>query len=272
MDCQITDAEFERFRALIYRESGISLNDSKRTLLVSRLSKRLRALRVESFQAYYDRVTEGGDGEEFVRMLDMISTNKTDFFREPQHFDFLRERILPELSKVKQVRIWSSACSSGEEPYTIAMTLHDAVPTPTQWDCKILASDLSTQVLAAAASGVYGVERVRDLPAATLKRHFLKGCGDLAGTVKVKRHLADLVTFRRINLMDASYPIKQPLDVIFCRNVMIYFDRPTQARLVARFHRYLKPGGYLFIGHSERLHGLDLPFTSIAHTIYQKEG
>lgn len=272
MNYAITDREFERFRSLIYQESGINLSESKRTLLVTRLSKRLRELEMDCFQAYYDRVTEEADGEEFTRMLDLVSTNKTDFFREPRHFEFLRDRVLPELQAVKQVRIWSSACSSGEEPYTIAMTLHDGVSMPAQWDCKILASDLSTRVLAKAASGVYDDERVRELPGETVRRHFLKGRrGDAAGKVKVKPHLADMVVFRRINLMDDRYPIKTSLNVIFCRNVMIYFDRPTQEQLIARFHRYLKPGGYLFIGHSESLQWLQHSFTAVAPTIYRKE-
>jgi chemotaxis protein methyltransferase CheR len=272
VDYAITNEEFERFRALVYRESGISLNDSKRSLVVSRLAKRLRDLGLDTFQQYYSLVTGDSGEEEFTRMLDLISTNKTDFFREPKHFDFLREQILPELTSTKHVRIWSSASSSGEEPYTIAMTLYDGVQTPMLWDFQILASDLSTRVLARATSGVYDAERVRDLPDETVKRHFLNGRGAAAGKVKVKPHLSSMVTFRRINLMDESYPIKMPLDVIFCRNVMIYFDRPTQEQLIAKFHRYLKPGGYLFIGHSESLQWLENSFKSIAPTIYRKEG
>jgi chemotaxis protein methyltransferase CheR len=272
MDYKITSDEFEQFRMLVYKESGISLGDGKRSLIVSRLSKRLRDLSLDTFQQYFNLVTGSAGQEEFTQLLDLISTNKTDFFREPKHFDFLREEVLPELASTKRVRIWSSASSSGEEPYTIAMTLYDGVQAPAQWNFHILASDLSTRVLAKASSGVYDTERVRDLPAATLKRHFLSGRGGAAGKVKVKSHLSDMVTFRRINLMDDRFPIKTPLDVIFCRNVMIYFDRPTQERLVGRFHKYLKPGGYLFIGHSESLQWLNQPFKSIAPTIYRKEG
>ena len=272
MDYKITSDEFEQFRTLVYKESGISLGDGKRSLVVSRLSKRLRELNIDTFQQYFNLVTGSAGQEEFTQLLDLISTNKTDFFREPKHFDFLREEVLPELASTKRVRIWSSASSSGEEPYTIAMTLYDGVQAPAQWNFHILASDLSTRVLAKASSGVYDTERVRDLPAATLKRHFLSGRGGAAGKVKVKPHLSDMVTFRRINLMDDRFPIKTSLDVIFCRNVMIYFDRPTQERLVGRFHKYLKPGGYLFIGHSESLQWLNQPFKSIAPTIYRKEG
>jgi len=271
MDYAISVDEFERFRTLIYAESGISLSDQKKSLLASRLSKRLRDLGLATFSDYYDHVMEDGSREEFTRMLDLISTNKTDFFREPKHFEFLRERIIPELEDAKRIRIWSSACSTGEEPYTIAITLYEAVRYPAQWDFQILASDLSTRVLAKAASGAYDDERVRDVPADVVRRHFLRGKGESAGMVKVKPHLTAMIKFRRLNLMDETFPIKSPLDLIFCRNVMIYFDRPTQEKLVNKFHRYLKPGGYLFIGHSESLQWVDHPFKSLAPTIYRKE-
>jgi chemotaxis protein methyltransferase CheR len=271
MEYVISTDEFERFRKLIYDESGITLSDQKRTLLVSRLSKRLRDLGLSTFSEYYDRVMEDATRDEFTRMLDLISTNKTDFFRESNHFDFLRDRILPELEDVKRIRIWSSACSTGEEPYTIAITLYEGVQDPAQWEFKILASDLSTRVLAKAATGIYETDRVKNIPEDVVRRHFLRGRGDRAGFVKVKPHLAAIIRFRRLNLMDDHYPIKNPLDLIFCRNVMIYFDRPTQEQLVNKFHRYLKPGGYLFIGHSESLHWIRHPFRSLAPTIYRKE-
>jgi chemotaxis protein methyltransferase CheR len=271
MEYVISTDEFERFRKLIYDESGITLSDQKRTLLVSRLSRRLRDLGLSTFSEYYDRVTEDATRDEFTRMLDLISTNKTDFFRESNHFDFLRDRILPELEDVKRIRIWSSACSTGEEPYTIAITLYEGVQDPAQWEFKILASDLSTRVLAKAATGIYETDRVKNIPEDVVRRHFLRGRGDRAGFVKVKPHLAAIIRFRRLNLMDDHYPIKNPLDLIFCRNVMIYFDRPTQEQLVNKFHRYLKPGGYLFIGHSESLQWIRHPFRSLAPTIYRKE-
>ena len=272
MEFLIKEEEFQRFRTLIYDESGISLSDQKHSLLASRLSKRLRELGLATFTEYYEMVTEDTTREEFTWMLDLISTNKTDFFREPKHFDFLRERILPELEDAKRIRIWSSACSSGEEPYTVAMTLYEGVQSPAQWDFKILASDLSTRVLAKAALGLYDEERVRAVPPDRVKRHFLRGHGDSAGLIKVKPHLADMIQFQRMNLMDDRFPIKSPLDLIFCRNVMIYFDRPTQETLVNKFHHYLKPGGYLFIGHSESLQWVTHSFKAVAPTIYQREG
>ena len=271
MEYEISKLEYENIRTLLYDESGISLGDSKQSLVVSRLTKRLRDLHMDGFASYYQYVTQDQSGEEFTRMLDLLSTNKTDFFREPKHFDFLRQRILPSLTKEKRIRIWSSACSTGEEPYTIAMTLHEGVQQPAQWDFQILASDISTRVLAHAAKGLYAEERLSEVPPDIVKHHFLQGRGDSAGLVKVKPHLSAIIKFRRLNLMDDHFPIKAPLDLIFCRNVMIYFDRPTQERLVNKFFQHLKPGGHLFIGHSESLQWVSHPFKTIAPTIYWKE-
>lgn len=261
---------FEQFRALIYRECGINLTDHKRALFSSRLQKRLTQLGLKSFQDYYDLVV-GGQSDEVITMVDYISTNQTEFFREPHHFTFLRERVLPELAVEKTVRIWSTACSSGEEPYSIAMTLSDAIVSPSTWNCRILASDISTRMLAKAATGQYSIERINSLPTDLVRRHFLLGKGDHTEVVKIKPHIAKMAVFRRINLMDDRYPIKSSLDVIFCRNVMIYFDRKTQAAVLARLSRYLKPGGYLFMGHSETLQGVSGEFHYIAPTIYQKQ-
>lgn len=265
----ITDQEFSQFRTLLYEESGINLSEHKKTLLVSRLTKRLRSLEMQTFSEYYDYVVNGvNGGEEFVQMLDLLSTNKTDFFRESKHFDFLKNRIMPELEYLKKIRIWSSACSSGEEPYSIAITLCESMGS-TKWDCKILASDLSTRVLAHAANGVYEKERIKVLDKTRLHRYFLKGKN--SDKVKVKKQLSEMIYFKRINLMNEKFPIKTPLDLIFCRNVMIYFDKETQERLVNNFYRYLKPNGYLFIGHSESLQWLDTSFVPVAPTIYQKK-
>lgn len=271
MEYAISTEEYQRFRRLIHDKSGIALGDRKQSLVQSRLSRRLRDLRLSTFSDYYDLVLSDPTGEEFTRLLDLISTNKTDFFREPKHFEFLRDRILPELAEEKRIRIWSSACSTGEEPYTIAMTLFEHAQDPDQWDFKVLASDLSTRVLDTAAAGIYAKARFQDVPPEVLKRHFLRGRGATAGFFKVKPHLASVIRFRRLNLMDSRFPIKNPLDVIFCRNVMIYFDRPTQETLIEKFHRHLKPGGYLFIGHSESLQWVNHAFKSLAPTIYQRE-
>ncbi len=271
MSATITETEYTQFQAFIYEQVGITLSGDKKTLLVSRLGKRLRALELSSYQDYLDYVRGDAGQEELTNLLDLVSTNKTDFFREPVHFDFLRDEIIPSLEEMKHIRIWSSASSSGEEPYTIAMTLYDAVSNPSQWDFKVLASDISTRVLAKAAAGIYDQERIAGLDSTLVRRHFLRGKGESANQVKVKRHITDIVRFRRINLMDEKFPIRTSLDLVFCRNVMIYFDRETQSRLVHKFYRYLKPGGYLFIGHSESLQWVDHPFTYVQPTIYQKQ-
>lgn len=270
MEMTLSTDEFQLFKDLVYQEVGISLSENKQSLIVSRLSKRVRELALSSYQAYYDFVVSRENPKELTKLLDLISTNKTDFFREPGHFDFLRDHIVPTLASQKSIRIWCSASSTGEEPYTIAMTLWDAIDQPTQWNCKILASDISTRVLEKAAKGIYEDERVQSLPSDLVRRHFLRGKGEQHGFVKIKPLLSKMITFRRINLMDEAFPIRSPLDVIFCRNVMIYFDRPTQAKLMAKFNRYLKPGGYLFIGHSESLQWIEHPFSYVAPTIYQK--
>lgn len=262
---------FSRFRSLVYRECGINLTDHKRAMFTSRLQKRLSQLRLTSFQDYYDLVIGGHSDSELTTMLDYISTNQTEFFREPHHFTFLRERVLPELEVDKTVRIWSTACSSGEEPYSIAMTLSDAIASPSTWNCRILASDISTRMLAKAATGQYSHARINSLQSDLVRRHFLLGKGDHMDLVKIKPHIANMAVFRRINLMDDRYPIKSLLDVIFCRNVMIYFDRKTQAAVLAKLSRYLKPGGYLFIGHSESLHGISRELHYVAPTIYRKQ-
>ncbi len=276
----ISDSEFLKLKTLLYEVSGIALSDHKKSMVVSRLSRRLRILEMSSFAAYLDYIDktsgESGEKDELVQMLDLLSTNKTDFFREQHHFDFLSERILKDRRASQPIRIWSAACSSGEEPYSIAMTVYDAFSSQQRPDilspsCKILASDLSTRVLDQAASGIYKMEGVRNLELPQLKRHFLKGSGVQEGCVKVKKHLSTLVSFKRINLMDDCFPIKTPLDVIFCRNVMIYFDRPTQECLIGKFHHVLKPGGVLFIGHSESLNWIQHQFKMLEPTIYQKE-
>ena len=262
---------FKRFRALVYRECGINLTDHKRAMFSSRLQKRLSHLGLTSFQDYYDLVVGGHSDAELTTMLDYISTNQTEFFREPHHFMFLRERVVPELAADKTIRIWSTACSSGEEPYSIAMTLSDTIASPSTWNCRILASDISTRMLAKAATGQYSHEKINSLSSDLVRRHFLLGKGNHRELVKIKPHIANMAVFRRINLMDDRYPIKSLLDVIFCRNVMIYFDRETQAKVLARLSRYLKPGGYLFIGHSETMQGISDAFHYVAPTIYRKQ-
>ncbi len=240
-------------------------------MFASRLQKRLSDLGLTSFDDYYNRVVGASNDAELKVMLDCISTNLTEFFREPRHFAFLRDRVLPELADRTAVRIWSSACSSGEEPYSIAMTVADVCGALAMRQCRILASDISTRMLETAAAGLYPLARIRSLDPSLVRRHFLRSADAKADLVKVKPHLANMIVFKRINLMEERYPIKGLLDIIFCRNVMIYFDRPTQDRVLSRFSQYLKPGGYLFLGHAESMPEITPEFQYIAPTIYRRQ-
>ncbi len=271
----ITNDELHLFQDLVRREAGISLADSKRQLLVARLSRRLRALGLRTFTEYHAYLMhpEHG-GEERLRMLDCITTNKTDFFREKHHFDYLRDTVLPQIARrashggLKRLRIWSAACSTGEEPYSIAITLQDAIGKAGGWDVRILASDLDTTVLATAERGIYATERVQGLPEAMKHAHFLRGKGSSDGFVRVRPELQKMITFRRINLIEPTWPIRSEFDVIFCRNVVIYFNRDTQKTLFSRMARQIHPEGYLFVGHSENLFWMRDVFEVVQPTIY----
>jgi chemotaxis protein methyltransferase CheR len=278
-ELHLTFQEFQLFRELIYAEAGISLGDHKRELVRSRLGRRVRARGCRSFGEYYERLLSGDLGDdERVRLVNAITTNKTDFYREAHHFDFLAAEIIPALrARVARtgeyrIRIWSAGCSTGEEPYTIAITLREALPNLMAWDVRILASDIDTDVLEQAAQGIYPAERVAEIPRPILQRHFLRGVGAQAGLVRVRREVQNLVTFRRINLLEKPWRIRTAFDCIFCRNVMIYFDKPTQRHLVERFAAHLKDDGYLFLGHSESLHSLTDQFVPIRNTVHQKVG
>ena len=270
----LSDKEFRLFQDLVKASTGITLSEHKRNLVSSRLSKRLRVLGLPSFQAYHDYlIAEPAEMENFVNA---ITTNKTDFYREKHHFDFLERDIVPawktRAARIgeRRLRIWSAGCSSGEEPYTIAITLREAMDSCQGWDVRILASDIDTAILERATQAIYQEERVADIPRPLMERHFLKGKGAHTGSVQVVREARDLVTFRQINLLEDQWPIRTVFDVIFCRNVIIYFDKPTQRRLMEHFATHLKDDGYLFIGHSETLHGLSDQFTVLGNTVYQK--
>jgi chemotaxis protein methyltransferase CheR len=274
---RITDTEFRQLRALIYTHTGIALTDHKRALVCARLAKRLRYHRFRTFTEYYQLLTERDpEGVELVEMINCITTNKTDFFRESHHFDFLKSRVIPEQRELtrgaaRKLRIWSAGTSTGEEAYSVAMTLRDTLPPEEMWDAKVLATDIDTRVLEHGERGVYSAEQASTIPKAALQRYFYQGFGDNAGYVKVKPVIRDLITFRRLNLME-EWPMRGPFDVIFCRNVVIYFDRETQRRLVQRLIHLLRPGGYLFLGHSESLLGGDSAVSHIGQSIYQYVG
>lgn len=275
---ELSDPEFETFRAMIAASTGIALGPHKRALLQARLGSRVRALGLATFGDYRRvLVAQGPASEEFIRFVNAVTTTKTAFYREARHCAYLAERWVPQtLGKAatdgqRIIRIWSAACSTGEEPYTIALTLTDALEGAAGWDVRILASDVNTDVLAHAAAGIYDVEDVRPVPRAVLRRHFLRGNGASTGLVRLRPALRDLVTFRRINLVEEVWPIRTRFDVIFCRNVLIYFDRPTQQRVIERLLGVLKDGGILILGHSEGVHGTVGGLRHISGTIYHKE-
>ena len=266
MEYTITPKEFEQFRALIYRESGISLNDNKQVLLVSRLSKRLRTLQLDSFQAYYDLIAGQKDGDEFTMLLDLVSTNKTDFFREPKHFDFLRDQILGNHRPDHPFRVWSAASSTGEEPYSIAMTLAERLGEG-YWD--VLGSDLSSRALDRARVGHYSMNRAKDIPKQLLAKYCLKGIESQEGTFLIDQNLKSRVNFMQINL---NFPLPKigEFDVIFIRNVMIYFDAPTKKQVMDRIVSCLRRQGHLIIGHSESLNGVCEKLRVVRPSIYRK--
>lgn len=260
-----TPADFERIRAMLYRHSGIKLNDSKKHMVYSRLARRLRATGLKSFQDYLARL-EPDQGDEWEAFINALTTNLTAFFREPHHFLLLKEHVL-SLRK-RPLRLWCSASSTGEEPYTMAMTMVDAFGSYKP-PVEIIATDIDTNVLSKAKAGVYPLERVEKLPQETLKRFFLKGSGNNAGKVQVRKDLRDLISFRQLNLLDASWPIGGTFDVIFCRNVLIYFDKDTQLKILKRFAPMLESHGLLFAGHSESLHHAADFFKLRGKTVYE---
>ena len=269
-----TEGEFKLFRDLIHAHTGIALGPHKRTLLQARLAKRLRTLRLTSFTEYHRHLEQDPTGEELTHCLNAITTNKTEFFREGHHFRYLTEELVPALrtrsarTGNRSVRVWSAGCSTGEEPYTIGITLLEALGGTRGWDLRILASDIDTEVLDRAAAGVYSLEQVAAVPRPLLARYFLRGVGERAGLVSVRPELRALVRFRRINFLEDPWPIRTRFDAIFCRNVLIYFDRPTQQRLLERFVGLLKGDSVLFLGHSENIHGLVTGLDHIGNTIY----
>jgi chemotaxis protein methyltransferase CheR len=272
---QLGDDDYEFLCRLVFERSRINLGPSKRELVTSRLAKRLRVLRRNSFADYCDYLRSPQGAEEITDLLDVISTNVTDFFREPAHFEFLQQSALPEWLKSPRhpaapYRIWSAACSSGEEPYTIAMVLAEFFQTRGNFAWQVDASDISTRMLERARRGIYRAERVQLPSPDWLRRYFQRGVGVYAGQYRVKPELRERVSFHHLNLFDV-FPFTSPYDLIFCRNVMIYFDRPTQENLVSRLREQLAPGGYLIVGHSESLIGIRHHLKGIQPSIYRRE-
>jgi chemotaxis protein methyltransferase CheR len=273
----ITDQEFDAIRDILYREAGISLGEAKRALVCSRLAKRLRDLRLKTHGEYLEYLgTRDPNGVERQLMINCLTTNKTDFFREPHHFAFLRDVVFPQVKQraarggPRRLRIWSAGCSMGDEPYTIAMTILEHFGSLHGWDIRVLASDINTEVLQTAEQGIYPLERIATLSEDLKRRYFFRGTGNCRGLCQVRPEVRRLVTFRRINFADRSWPIHTRFDVLFCRNVIIYFDAETQRRLLPRFAEHLAEGGHLILGHSENLHWLTQIFSPLGNTIYQR--
>ena len=273
----ITDEEFRRLREFIHAHSGIALSGHKRALVCSRLAKRLRHHDLQHYSDYYRLLTENDpDGLELVAMINSITTNKTEFFREPHHFRFLAEVVFPAYrnnpNRERPIRLWSAAASTGEEAYSLAMTALEVMPSFNERDIRILATDIDTDVLSRAENGVYTHEQAKHIPEALLRRYFLKGQVAHEGEILAKPVLKSLISFRRLNLQDDPWPMQAPFDVILCRNVLIYFDKPTQLKLFRRMAGMLKKDGYLMLGHSEAIYGLVDYFKPVGHSIYQCRG
>ena len=265
----LTDRDLQALVRLVHERAGISLHEGKRALVTARLQKRVRAGGFHNFRDYVNFVETDATGDEVVALLDAIATNHTSFYREPQHFELLASTIAPGMG-AGGLDVWSAACSSGEEPYTIAMTMADALGADAASRTRIFASDLSTKVLQTARGGVYKMDRVDALPRDVLKRHFEKGMGAQEGLARVHPRLQAAVTFERLNLLEIG-DLGRRFEVIFCRNVMIYFDRTIQQKVVTMLERHLKPGGWLFISHSESLNGIEHGLQWVAPAVYRRK-
>jgi chemotaxis protein methyltransferase CheR len=275
METEMPDHLFQQFSRLVYELCGINLHEGKKALLQARLSKRLRLTGIATYGEYFKAITSGNIPDEFLHFLDSIATNLTYFFRESQHFDFLEKVAMPELVARKQrdgvskIRIWSAGCSTGEEPYSLAMSVLGHLTDTAKWDLRILATDISTRVLEAANRGIYSEEKVQKVPPMLRQAYFQKiASANGRPDFQIVPHLKRIVTFCRLNLKD-PYPFKGQFDFIFCRNVMIYFDKKTQEELVNKMANFLGPGGYFCVGHSESLTGLAHKLSYVQPAIYR---
>jgi chemotaxis protein methyltransferase CheR len=274
-EVKLSEKDFKTVSDLVYKYCGINLHQGKRELVRARLAKRLRQLKMRTFSEYIKYATNDPTGKEFTTLIDTISTNLTSFFREKQHFDYLNNVYFPEMlakkkaRNSKKIRVWSAGCSSGEEPYSIAITLLDLLATQQNWDIKILATDISTQILDKAKKGVYEPARVEPVSAHQKQKYLIKIKEGHDTYYQAGPNLKKIIYFARLNLME-QWPVQGPLEFIFCRNVMIYFDKPTQQKLVNRYWELLDSGGLLFTGHSESLTGIKHKFAYVQPTIYKK--
>lgn len=268
LSAELSEREFRHVSDVVYGICGINLKNGKEALVRARLMKRLRALKLGSFKEYI-RLISGDEGEKEIGFLiDVMTTNKTSFFREVAHFNYLRDAIIPKMN-TRKMRFWTAACSSGEEPFSLCMLLHETIPNIAVRDILILATDVSVSMLKKARTAVYGKESVRDVPPAFLRKYFVPIRRKEGLLYQVKDEVKANVRLAWLNLLE-PWPMRGPFDVIFCRNVMIYFDRPTQQKLIGRFWDLLSPGGYLFVGHSEGLSAIKHKFHYVQPAIYRK--
>lgn len=271
---ELSDAEFQKLSSFIYKEYGIKLPPVKKIMLQSRLHKRLKTLELNSFKEYLDYVfSKQGMEEEVIQMMDVVSTNKTDFFREPSHFEYMQHHLLPRIAETKKsipIKIWSAACSSGEEPYTIAITMEEFKAQNRALEYNILGTDISTRVLDTAQKAVYPMSRVDMIPIQLKKKYFLKSKDLTNPRVKIAPSIRSKISFKRLNFMDNDYLVGDTFDIIFCRNVLIYFDKETQERVINKLCSKLAVKGTFFLGHSESLTGISAPLKQIKPTIFEK--
>ncbi|HEX9264794.1 MAG TPA: CheR family methyltransferase [Candidatus Binatia bacterium] len=271
----MSEREFSLYRKLIYSRAGICLSPPKKALLEARLGRRLRELDMESFLAYYEYATADSTGNELVLLLDRVSTNETHFFREPKQFEFLEHKLLPTwISEADtglrppRIRVWSAGCSTGEEPYSLAMILADHLAAKMEWKIEIIGTDLSSRAIASAQKALWPIEKAKEIPDHYLKRFMLKGTGSQAAHMKAGAEIRSMVRFQNLNLNDEHYAVSEIFDLIFCRNVMIYFDAESRARIIRRLLHHLAPMGYLFVGHAESLSGVTEQLRHVIPTVY----
>jgi len=271
----MSDKTFYRFSKFIQDELGIKMPDTKKTMLQARLQKRLWKLEMTSFNDYCDYLfSHEGMEHELQHMINVVTTNKTEFFREPKHYEYLAEQALPKLMEQRDSKeifsIWCAGCSTGEEPYSLAMVLNEFAERYSDFQFLILATDISSRVIDQAKLGIYDEERAESVPMTLRKKYLLRSKSNDKGLVRIVPELRSRIRFRRLNFMDRNFGLREQMDIVFCRNVIIYFDRPTQEGVLNRICSYLKPGGYLFTGHSETLNGMKLPVSPVSHTVYRQ--
>ncbi len=273
----LSKADFAKLSSYIYELCGIKMPDSKKIMVEARLRKRLKELKMQSYAQYCEFLfSQKGSIEEVTHMVDVITTNKTDFFREPKQFSYLTEVALPELINIdgagisRPLKVWSAGCSTGEEPYTMAIVLSEFARNFSRYSFNILATDISTRVLEKAATGIYELEKVEPIARPLLHKYFLKSKNKENSIVRVMPALRKTITFQWLNFMDDDFGLKEQFDIIFCRNVIIYFDKPTQDKLIGKQLRYLRNSGYFFLGHSESIFNTNLPVAQMAASTYKK--